>query len=134
MSENERVGYKRPPKSTQFRPGESGNPAGRPKKTKNLIATLGEELNCTVTLRENGQQTTVSKKEAVVRDLLRQAIGGNLRAHGIIFSLCVRETLKDDNPSTDQLSPEDLDVLQNFPTRDAQDRVQIRPTNKPRKD
>jgi hypothetical protein len=27
----EKVGYKNPPKNTQFQPGKSGNPAGRPK-------------------------------------------------------------------------------------------------------
>ena len=29
------VGYKTPPKNTQFQPGQSGNPKGRPKGTKN---------------------------------------------------------------------------------------------------
>jgi hypothetical protein len=28
---NERVGYGRPPMMTRFRPGQSGNPRGRPK-------------------------------------------------------------------------------------------------------
>jgi len=29
----EEVGYKRPPKATRFKPGQSGNPKGRPKGT-----------------------------------------------------------------------------------------------------
>ena len=33
---NERVGYGRPPTTTRFRPGQSGNPRGRPKGARNL--------------------------------------------------------------------------------------------------
>jgi len=35
---DDEVGYGKPPKRTRFRKGESGNPTGRPKGTKNLAA------------------------------------------------------------------------------------------------
>ncbi len=38
------VGYRKPPKHTRFKPGQSGNPRGRPKGTKNLKTDLIEEL------------------------------------------------------------------------------------------
>ena len=35
-SDQYEVGYKKPPLNSQFKPGQSGNPAGRPAKTSNL--------------------------------------------------------------------------------------------------
>src|ERR1700742_2968486 len=50
------VGYKRPPKHTQFRPGQSGNPKGRPKGTQNLKSDLREELGEIVRVREGDRE------------------------------------------------------------------------------
>ena len=38
------VGYRKPPMHTRFKPGQFGNPRGRPKGTKNLKTDLQEEL------------------------------------------------------------------------------------------
>ena len=39
-----KVGYKKPPLDTQFRPGQSGNPGGRPRKLPTLRSDVEEEL------------------------------------------------------------------------------------------
>ena len=45
---DERIGYRRPPVATRFRPGQSGNPRGRPRGARNLstviAAALGERV------------------------------------------------------------------------------------------
>jgi hypothetical protein len=48
-SETETVGYKRPPIKTQFKPGNSGNPRGRPRKSKvNMGQSLSEALDAKI--------------------------------------------------------------------------------------
>lgn len=61
-SEDYEVGYGKPPKRSQFKKGQSGNPEGRPKETKNLKTDLADELGETVTVRDGERVKTVSKQ------------------------------------------------------------------------
>ena len=60
------VGYGKPPKSGQFKPGQSGNKKGRPKGRKNFETEFLEELYEKVPIKENGKETKVSKQRLVV--------------------------------------------------------------------
>ena len=61
MPSDDKTGYGNPPKHTQFKPGQSGNPAGRPKGAKNLKTDLEEEMRELIVVREGGNTKTVSK-------------------------------------------------------------------------
>ena len=69
MSDDYEVGYGKPPKHTRFQKGQSGNPKGRPKGSKNMGTLLGEVLAQKVTVTENGQNRRIPYKEAFVRRL-----------------------------------------------------------------
>ena len=74
------VGYGRPPKATRFKPGSSGNPKGRPQKTKTVDAMLEEALARRVTIEEHGHRKKISTKEVIVRRLVGKAAKGDLKA------------------------------------------------------
>ncbi len=74
------VGYGRPPKRSRFKPGQSGNPKGRPKGRKNIHTILEETLFRLVTITENGRKRKVPAIEALFLSLLRKSLDGDMRA------------------------------------------------------
>ena len=62
-----KVGYCKPPKAKQFKPGRSGNPKGRPKGSRNLATDLAAELGEQITVREEGRSRRISKQRALIK-------------------------------------------------------------------
>jgi len=81
------IGYGKPPKSGQFKKGKSGNPKGRPKGTKSLKTVVEKELGGKVLLKQNGKPKKVTKLEAVLMRLMKDALEGKARAQGEILKL-----------------------------------------------
>jgi Family of unknown function (DUF5681) len=84
------VGRNKPPKHTQWRPGQSGNPNGRPKKAACLTTLLKEELERPVTDQNllktvGGNVGDVTWAQMIAIALIRKAAKGNERAAEIIF-------------------------------------------------
>lgn len=79
------VGYKKPPKSTQFQPGRSGNKKGRPKGIKNFHTILQNELDAIISIIENGERRSFSKKEVFLKTLVNNAIKGDPRSSTMLL-------------------------------------------------
>lgn len=73
------VGHKRPPEHTRFKPGQSGNPSGRPKGSQNLKTIFEKILKEEVSLREGNDVRKVTKAEALMRGLVVGALRGDQR-------------------------------------------------------
>ena len=85
--QEETVGYGRPPAKNQFRPGQSGNPRGRPKGARNLSSVIAATLNERVAVTENGRRRHITKLEAAVKQLVNRAASGEARATQLLFAL-----------------------------------------------
>jgi hypothetical protein len=75
-----KIGHGRPPKHSKFKPGKSGNPDGRPKGSRNIATIAKEVLFKQVTITENGRRRKVPAFEALMLNLLKQSLEGDLRA------------------------------------------------------
>lgn len=84
--EKEPVGYKQPPRHTQFKPGKSGNPKGRPKKAATLPDVLSKELRTRVPIVNNGKRKKVSLLVAIVKQHLNKAANGDAKAAALVLN------------------------------------------------
>jgi Family of unknown function (DUF5681) len=84
------VGYRKPPKHTQFRPGQSGNPAGRRKGVRNLATDVKRTLRIPVKVKENGRSRKISTQEGVLMRLREKALQGDARALDRVVELAQR--------------------------------------------
>ena len=82
------VGFRKPPVRTRFRAGTSGNPRGRPKKSKNMKTIARETLNGTVVLNEGGHRRRISYLEAILRKQIESGLKGSERAAIAVIKIC----------------------------------------------
>src|SRR5207237_9870885 len=74
------VGYGKPPQHTRFAKGQSGNPRGRRPGAQNFTTLLREALNEPVIVTENGGRRKVSKRQAIVTQLVNRSATADFRA------------------------------------------------------
>ena len=108
MAHEYEVGYRKPPKTTRFQAGKSGNPKGRPKGSTNLATDLSAELSEQITVREGGQTRRVTKQRALVKSLTAQALKGDVRATTALLALYARVMSE---PAAAEINPVEEDEL-----------------------
>ena len=81
------VGYGKPPRHTRFKKGQSGNPRGRPRASKNLSTLLTEVLNERVTVAENDGRRKITKREAIIIQLVNRSAQADLQAIKILLDM-----------------------------------------------
>jgi hypothetical protein len=111
-AEDERIGYRRPPKHSRFAKGQSGNPSGRPKGARSFKTIIEAELNEKLTIIENGKSRRLTKRELAVKALVNMALKGDIRS--FIEVVRISEVAAAEAPAEAPLSPEDEALLRDF--------------------
>jgi hypothetical protein len=113
------VGYGKPPRHTRFKKGQSGNPRGRPKGSKNLPTLLTEALNEAVVVAENGRRRKITMRQAIIKQLVKRSATADLRAMKILLDM-VRDLegqTEPASPETSEFSEADEKVLEQLRAR-----------------
>ena len=115
-----KIGRGRPPLHTRFKKGQSGNPRGPRPRQKNLPALLVAALNEPVVASADGDSRQITKREAVIAQLVDMSTGADLRAMKMLIDM-----LKDIEeragtaplPKASPLTPADEEVVENLLAR-----------------
>jgi hypothetical protein len=104
------IGYRRPPTTTQFQKGKSGNPKGRPKGSSNFQTLLEKELAQKIVVTENGKKKSLTRLQAMVKRLVSGALQGDQKQLLALVEIMRRAgTLAPANP--DELLPDNYEAL-----------------------
>jgi Family of unknown function (DUF5681) len=79
-----KVGYRRPPKATQWKKGQSGNPGGRSSpRSIGILEMIDKLLLAPVKIARTGEPKWVTTLEAILEQLWSKGIAGDRRAMAI---------------------------------------------------
>jgi Family of unknown function (DUF5681) len=110
-----RIGYKKPPRETRFKPGESGNPGGKPKESKNRTTLLLAELDTKVAISEGGRPRKATKLALIIKRVVNAAVRGDFKAFPALVKLLeltgTNLWTPTPTPKKSSLLPEDLTKL-----------------------
>lgn len=81
------IGFGRPPKNTQFTPGQSGNPKGRKRQPKSVQAQMQTIVEKKVRINEGGKTKSLPILTVILRTFANKAVKGDQRAAEFIVKL-----------------------------------------------
>lgn len=106
------VGYGKPPKEHRFKPGQSGNESGRPKRHKNVKTIQRNALQQPVKVTINGETKTVSALEASIVTQVHRAVKGETKPFATVMAMATECGLLDeDGETSDHVSQSDRQIV-----------------------
>ena len=106
-----KVGYKKPPQHSRFRPGQSGNPAGRDKGGRNLASDVKRTLKGLINVSEGGRSRKISTQAGMLLVLREKALKGDARALDRLLNLGIKFNNEPGSEVAPSLSADDQAIL-----------------------
>jgi len=121
MSETKRdykIGYGKPPRGRPFQKGQSGNPRGPRRKDMSslLVAALNEPVYATI----DGKRRKITKRQAIITQMVNESASANLRATKMLFDMMKEVEQKAGAaapPEPTKLTATDREVVELFVAR-----------------
>jgi hypothetical protein len=107
------VGYGRPPRAHQFKPGKSGNPKGRPKGAKSEASIWQTRLNEKIEVRVGGRVRRITVREAIVLRCIEDARKGNIKTANFVLGRSAAAEAGEVQ-ELDEMSKDDREVLEAY--------------------
>ena len=108
-SSDKDVGYGKPPKAHQFKPGKSDNPTGRPRGAKSRDAMLRELLRSKITMRRDGKVRKITVMEGIFHKMVEDSLKGNIKS--ATFLLNQLAAIASNEGTEPEISTDDKAVL-----------------------
>ena len=114
------IGYGHPPEAHRFKPGQSGNPRGRPKGTTSrtpaqppdrLTQIVLDEASRLIPVRDGDRTISLSMKRAFIRRLIVDAAKGDPRAQRLFFEALTLSEAEAQRVAEQALEPTRLEVV-----------------------
>ncbi len=103
--------YRVPPAEHRFKPGQSGNPHGRPKGRKSLTTLIQEVLDTETAYREGGRTKIATKGKLVAETVVHMSLQKNLKAIELLLQHDQPQH-SNDNAEEGAVSVEDQAILE----------------------
>lgn len=127
------VGYCRTPVSSRYKPGQSGNPAGRSPERKDLTAEIGKRLAQTRSVTISGMPTKLSMMKILLERLIERAANGDAKLALFLLGEEQKYRARKRKQKAEQRFRYTLEELKNMPTSEIRKiyRQAIRDTHGP---
>jgi hypothetical protein len=112
-----KVGFGKPPTATRFKPGETRNPKGRPRGSKNVTTILRKEANEKIEVMEDGKRKKLTKMEVATRQQVNKAVTGDPKAFAHVFDALRKDEARAEQyaaPSALPFESRDVEAMSNL--------------------
>jgi hypothetical protein len=110
------VGYGKPPKKAQFKPGQSGNKKGRPKGSRNTSTIFKKACEQKVAFTDsNGERKKLTKRELAMINLINGSVKDPKLALQILPYMLMFDTKEEEKEKLlECLNQDDKEIMEIF--------------------